>query len=318
MDIQLKKLENLGPFSVTPTTLKINLQISEGIYTIDLNNELSFLADNDNVFNFGSISLPFEITLDDESKRKAGIPTNAKKFYWCYPLAGITSVGYIDKSKPNIAFICYGGFVYTDHNDNFLTGNAIGIGNDLKFGNPIDINFDNSVKFLRTNGYLQDVTAENLIELTNKTVRHYTWIPPKYMLNHTQSEHGGFLYEYLNGYFQFFPVVLHDAQSINQVVSSVSFQQNRDQLRQLISQSNNSNDDVAKLKKKIEELTLLASTVTKSVTCCVCLANDVNVKINGCDHACLCVECYNGIFNSNPLCPVCRNRITGFTKVYFA
>jgi len=47
--------------------------------------------------------------------------------------------------------------------------------------------------------------------------------------------------------------------------------------------------------------------------CGICLEKPANSKFNPCNHSCACERCAEQQFNTpNPLCPICRSRISGF------
>jgi len=61
--------------------------------------------------------------------------------------------------------------------------------------------------------------------------------------------------------------------------------------------------------KKIEKL-------EEEMLCVVCQANKKNVLLQPCNHVCLCPTCITEVMRQNSHCPLCRKRISKWTKVY--
>jgi len=49
--------------------------------------------------------------------------------------------------------------------------------------------------------------------------------------------------------------------------------------------------------------------------CVICLTHKKNTTILPCMHVCLCVECAESLSKTNPVCPLCRGRISEFWEV---
>jgi len=61
--------------------------------------------------------------------------------------------------------------------------------------------------------------------------------------------------------------------------------------------------------KKVEKL-------EEEMLCVVCQGNKKNILLQPCNHVCLCPSCITEVMRLNGHCPLCRNRISKWTKVY--
>ena len=69
--------------------------------------------------------------------------------------------------------------------------------------------------------------------------------------------------------------------------------------------STSTGDAVKKMEKLEEEM-----------LCVVCQANKKNILLQPCNHVCLCPSCVKEVMRQNTHCPLCRKRISSWTKVY--
>ena len=60
--------------------------------------------------------------------------------------------------------------------------------------------------------------------------------------------------------------------------------------------------------------------IATSVECVVCLSEPANTAVKPCFHACFCAPCAARVSSegSFPTCPICRNRIMGTQRIFFA
>jgi len=56
--------------------------------------------------------------------------------------------------------------------------------------------------------------------------------------------------------------------------------------------------------------------VNDAKTCVVCMDKDVNAILIPCGHLGLCIECAKEIDSNSGFCPICRQKIESFMRVY--
>ena len=53
------------------------------------------------------------------------------------------------------------------------------------------------------------------------------------------------------------------------------------------------------------------------MTCAVCKAEKKTVLLQPCNHLCLCVSCVKPVLKYNRICPICREHVVQWTKIYY-
>jgi len=58
--------------------------------------------------------------------------------------------------------------------------------------------------------------------------------------------------------------------------------------------------------------------LSDEILCVLCLNERRSYLFNPCNHLCTCEKCAIDLMNKNSECPICRNPIQSFTKVYMS
>jgi hypothetical protein len=153
----------------------------------------------------GSIGFctPFaSITLPPEARLKAKIPAAAFTFAFAYPVRGVSQISPESRTAliaasndANWRFILYGGFLYFDANGIVIGANAIGGGDDLRFGAPEKWRSEYTSTLIEHRRF-QPVTLENL---KGAGAKWFAWIHAGETLlgptgTWTPTQHGAFVY----------------------------------------------------------------------------------------------------------------------------
>lgn len=89
----------------------------------------------------GTIATVRPLTLDDDARKRAGIPASAAEFTWAYPVGAGTFAdqarAYFSITTPSAAFFVYGGFIYFDKVGRVVGVMAISLGRGLNFESPL-------------------------------------------------------------------------------------------------------------------------------------------------------------------------------------
>jgi nicotinamidase-related amidase len=169
----------LGPFGVERAdSLKISMDLATlRDFELQLQGPMRQLEGK--ISNRGCCTPFNEITLPQEVREQAKIPSAAKTFAFAYPLPGITAVAENERTTflsagadPNMRFILYGGFVYFDERMRVLAANALGGGQDLCFSGPQKWRKEYTNELVSENRF-KPITLKNL---RDAGARHFTWI----------------------------------------------------------------------------------------------------------------------------------------------
>mmetsp|Transcript_19030 Transcript_19030/g.61997 ORF Transcript_19030/g.61997 Transcript_19030/m.61997 type:complete len:681 (-) Transcript_19030:192-2234(-) len=161
--------ESLGPFALVRAN-KLNLLLNREKRTY------SALGPKDVIEMFEKADLeckgfttePGAITLDMDSRKRAGIPEAATKFCWAYPVGAGNFTdrprAYMTTTSPSASFFVFGGFVYMADDDSIVSVMALTLGSELTFKPPIAI----PVQFTTS---LMDEVGETCMKCFNKLER---------------------------------------------------------------------------------------------------------------------------------------------------
>jgi len=298
----------LGPFGIIPTQLKLTLHFDGGMYQVALAGPLASLALPSGVIaEFGSLSPINPLTLDEQSKRKAKIPSNATAFVWAYPLVGISELTEVlDLSTPELIFASFGGFVYLDEQLCVVGANAIGLGNDLFFSGPHTLP-PHLLTHLEADGRFQSVTIANL---RARGAREYCWIGPGEKLQGVAiATNGAFAYLQADKTCIYFPVAAApvpngDIDQNNSEDGTKSF---------LIATHTPVKNELEKNVPEGNE-----DNLQRRLLCKVCKKILAEVVMIPCGHLGMCTKCAQEIMScGNKKCVVCGALFTTIQSVYY-
>jgi len=193
-----------GPFSLVAAT-KIAILLDRKTLTYKVKAPMWLIRDMESrgIVMEGSFAKPCALTLDDEVKKRAGIPLKADEFCFVYPVGGgrldDKARAYMSISTPSAAFFIYGGFIYLDKRGCIMKTFAISLGSGLSFSGPQPWRkeFTSALK-----DRWMPVTLPFVAE---KGAKFFAWINPNEKLEAefgqqlnvepwVPSEHGGFVY----------------------------------------------------------------------------------------------------------------------------
>lgn len=122
----------------------------------------------------GTLAPMTPITLDDDAKELAGIPTRARFYAFAYPLDGLAAdtasllqlvIGSVSRLDDNLFFFfVLGGFVYFDEDKGFLQANAVSLkltSRKLNFDGPYRME-PNAAQALKASGRLRPLPLRSL------------------------------------------------------------------------------------------------------------------------------------------------------------
>eukprot|EP00298_Acanthocystis_sp_HF-20_P009485 c18328_g1_i1.p1 GENE.c18328_g1_i1~~c18328_g1_i1.p1 ORF type:complete len:233 (-),score=88.73 c18328_g1_i1:118-816(-) len=175
----------LGPFGVVSSSLRPKIpnlkelnSASSCCYQIELKGKFKTFGDL-GLADIGQLSPLYPVTLSDEDKIKANIPSNAKKFLWAYTLAGVSQLSDEGKEKlikddPDFALLLFGGYIYLDEKGDIAGVNAICPGEGLFFSGPQRWKHTNTRELYRA-GRFQPITIHSM---KAQGATHFCWIGP--------------------------------------------------------------------------------------------------------------------------------------------
>jgi len=190
--------ENLGPFALIPAKdLKLAVDLKAGKFTVegptaDINNLKVW-----NVEPTGAMGPLAHISLDKAMRQALQIPESAVNFSWGYSLGNGTfdekARGYFSITTPAAAFFVFGGFIYTNSQDDVVAVMSLSLGSGIAFSAANKWKHKYSASLA---GRWQPVTAPLL---RKKGARLFAWINPCEVLTQGEdpwivSKHGAFAF----------------------------------------------------------------------------------------------------------------------------
>lgn len=300
----INKTFTLGPFGIN-YGVPVQLELYDGGYLVTGPREVIKFFEHRDLCLFGSTSPLSSITLDTDSKIKAGIPPNATHFCFSYPLAGFTQLStkdrQVDTSTVWINFLTVGGFIYSsiENGKIKIEGiNAFGEGNGLFFSESYNLPCECIIP-LHRDGRLQDVTIVDILEFGYDK---FCWISP-----HEQFPDANFPVPITHGAFAYISST-EKTKNIYFCVTQLSDAPKTIQSK--LSLTDNRPFKVYNINGEKRNI----KTQDTLITCSICIENTPNLLFDPCGHIVCCLNCGN---NENIInCPICRTRIQKKIKAF--